>query len=262
MKKERTAHGWTLKEFADQTGVDFTTLSRIENGKRPPNEGVADACDRVFPARRGWFREYYEESKSWVPASFRSWAEYEDKATSLRVWSPGVLHGLVQTEDYARELLKTASGATPEIVASRLASRMERQRRVLLKEDPPSVWFVVDALSLYREVGSPEVMAGQMTHLLEVAAMPNVVVQILPAVAHPATQSGFMVADNAAYAEHVGAGFTYTEPQMVSSLLRMFTTIHSESYRASESLRMTKEVGEIWATGASPLTVARTAETA
>src|SRR5450756_2852050 len=83
MKKERIAHGWSLREFSARTGTDFTTLSRIENGHRPPNENVAMACDAVFPERRGWFLEYYEESKSWVPAGFRDWPELENKACLL-----------------------------------------------------------------------------------------------------------------------------------------------------------------------------------
>jgi transcriptional regulator with XRE-family HTH domain len=262
VRKERLARGWSLDEMARRTGLAAPYWSQIENGKRPPTERVAIACDEVFPERRNYFSEYYEESRSWVPASFRSWAEYEDRATSLRVWSPGVLHGLVQTEAYARGLLVTAYGATDEVVASRLRSRMERQRRVLMREDPPAVWFVVDELSLYREVGSPDVMAAQLEHLLNVATMPHVVVQVLPAVANPATQSSFIVTDDAAYAEHVIAGFTYMEQETVTSALRTFTTILSESYRASESVALIKEVGETWATGVSPLTAGRTAETA
>jgi transcriptional regulator with XRE-family HTH domain len=261
MKKERLARGWSLREFSARTGISFTHLSRIENGHRPPTEAVAEACDRVFPERHGWFLEYYEESKSWTPAAFRSWGEYEDKAATLRAWSPGVLHGLVQTEAYARALLETASGATAEMVTSRLAGRMERQKRVLLRENPPTAWFVVDELSLYREVGSAQVMADQMRSLADVAAVPNVVVQVLPAVAHPAGASGFIVADDAAYAEHVVGGYTFTEQETVTSLLRLFSTIHSESFRASESLKMLEGMAEAWMTGVSPLTRTPTAET-
>src|SRR5450756_3127283 len=80
VRKERLAHGWTLRELSARAGITFTHLSRIENGHRPPTEAVAQACDRVFPERKGWFTEYYEESKSWMPPGFRDWAEYEDDA--------------------------------------------------------------------------------------------------------------------------------------------------------------------------------------
>lgn len=237
--------------------------SQIENGRRPPTLKVAQACDRVFPERKGYFTEYYEESRTWVPASFRSWAEYEDRAVSLRAWSPGVLHGLVQTEAYARAMLLTYPGVTDEILAGRLRSRMERQRRVLMRDDPPSVWFLVDQLSLYREVGSADVMAAQMQRLADVAAMPNVNLQVMPAVAHPANASELIIADGAAYAEHVAGGLVFTEQETVSSLITLFNSIQVESFRASESLALIKEVGEIWAThGASPATATRTEDPA
>ena len=264
MKKERQAHGWTLRELADRMRVDFTTLSRIENGKRPPNEATADACDRVFPGRKGWFREYYEDSKSWVPAGFRDWQEVETTATAIRVWSPGVIDGFLQTEAYARALLETSPGATPEMTTARLASRMQRQRRVLYHDEPPEAWFVVDELSLYREVGGLEVMAEQMRHLASVARLPNVTMQVLPAVAHPAGASGCMVVEGAAYAEHLAGGYVFTDreaPETVTSVGRLFNTILAESYRASESLRYIEGMAERW-TGGNPLTATPTAGSA
>ena len=89
----------------------------------------------------------------------------EDKARRLRDWMPGIVTGLLQTEDYARALLETYPGATGEAVNGRLAARMERQRRVLMRDDPPLVWFVVDEFALYRLVGSAEIMAAQMRQL-------------------------------------------------------------------------------------------------
>lgn len=54
MRKERLTHGWSLREFCTRTGIDMGQASRIENGKEPPSAKVADACDRVFPERKGW----------------------------------------------------------------------------------------------------------------------------------------------------------------------------------------------------------------
>lgn len=255
MRKERLARGWTLRELAARTGVNFSHLGRIENGHRPPTEGVALACDRAFPERRGWFLEYYEESKSWMPPVLRSWAEHEDKAVRLSVWSPGIVHGLFQTQEYARALLATHPGVTSEVVAARLASRMERQCRVLMRDDPPQVSCVVDHVALFRRVGSPEGMARQMSHLAEMASLPNVTLQVLPAIAHPATASELIIADNnAAYAEHLAAGGVYTEDETVTRLERIFATIRGESYRASESAAIIGKAGELWAAGASPVT--------
>jgi Domain of unknown function (DUF5753)/Helix-turn-helix domain len=255
MRKERLAHGWSLREFAARSGIEFTTASRIETGRRPPTAAVASACDAVFPERRGWFAEYYEESRTWMPPGFRDWPEIEDKATRLGDWQPGIVTGMLQTEDYARALLVTYPGAADQAVAARLAGRMARQARVLFRDDePPEAVYVVDHAALYRMVGSADVMARQMSHLAAVAAMPNVTLQVLPALAHPATQSGFMIADDAAaYAEHVTGGFVYTDAETVTGLRRLFDTLRSESYRASESAAIIGKAGQLW-TGGSQAT--------
>jgi transcriptional regulator with XRE-family HTH domain len=246
MRKERLAHGWSLREFNERTGIDMGQASRIETGKQPPTEKVADACDRVYPERRGWFREYYEESKSWVPAGFRSWAEYEDKAATLRVWAPTIVHGLVQTASYSRVMAAVYPGVSDEIVSARLSNRMERQRRVLFRADPPDTHVIVDEAALYRRVGSAEVMAEQMTHLLDLTALDHVRLQVMPAVEHPCNTSEMIIADNAAYTESLAGGGTYTGPEMVARLGRLFATLAGECYRVSESRMIIERMRDTW----------------
>jgi transcriptional regulator with XRE-family HTH domain len=262
MRKERQAHGWTLREFHARTGVDIGHASRIETGKAPPTEAVARACDAAWPERRGWFSEYYEESKSWVPAGFRSWAEYEDRAATLRDWYPAIITGLLQTEAYARAVLSVAPGVREEVVAARLTSRLARQQRVLFRPEPPSVWFVVDEMALYRRVGTSEMMADQLRHLIEVAALPHVTLTVIPAVLHPANESGFVIADSAAYAEHVAGGYVFTEQETVGPLAMRFDTLRAESYRASESLALIERTAGLWTTGVRAATAAATADSA
>jgi transcriptional regulator with XRE-family HTH domain len=261
MRKEREARGWSLREFAARSGINYTTASLIENGKRPPNEKAATACDRVFPERRGWFTEYYLELQEWseVPAAFKDWTEHEDNATVLRVWSPNVVHGILQTEDYAAGLLRTYPGVTDEVLAVRLAARMERQRRLFSRGDV-RIWSVVDELSLYRLVGSRETMSAQMRHLAEVAALPNVTLQVLPPVGHPVTASEVILADDSVYVEHAASGFVYTG-ETFNALDRLFDTLRAECYRASESLALLERMATAW-TGASPPTAGPTADRA
>jgi hypothetical protein len=257
MRKERLARGWSLREFSARTGINIGHASRIENGKRPPTENVAAACDAAFPERRGWFTEYYEELSTWseVPAAFKDWTEHEDQAATLRVWSPGIVHGLLQTEDYARALLSTYPSVTTEAVSARLAARMQRQGRLAVRD--VHSWFIVDELSLYRRVGARETMTAQMRHLLAVAARLDVTLQVLPAVAHPATGSEIIIADEWAYAEHAASGFVYTG-ETVTALARIFDSLRSECYKASESTALLERMAEAW-TGGSPLTAGPTA---
>jgi hypothetical protein len=257
MKKERLARGWTLRELSARTGINFSHLGRIENGHRPPTEKVAIACDSAFPERRGWFLEYYAEMGTWseVPAAFKDWTEREDRAASLRVWSPSIVHGLLQTEDYARALLSTYPGVTGEAINARLAARMKRQRRLFARD--ALAWFVVDELSLYRQVGTPEVMTAQMLHMVSVAAMPNVTLQVLPAVAHPATGSEIIITDEWVYAEHAASGFAYSG-ETLAALARIFDSLRGECRRVSESAALLERMAEAW-TGGSPLTAGPTA---
>jgi transcriptional regulator with XRE-family HTH domain len=259
LKKERLAHGWGLRELAQRTGIDAGHLSRVENGRRPPTEVIALACDDVFPERRGWFMDWYTESREWseIPASFRSWREYEDKASRLYVWSPGIIHGLLQTEDYARALLVTMPKAADEVVITRLTARMERQRRTIGRPGPPTSWFIVDELSLYRLVGSTQVMAVQLRRLLDVATMPGVTVQVLPAIAHPATNGELILADDSAYVENLVGGAVLTG-ETVSSMMSLFDSLRGECYRVSESMALIERLAEAWESGASPLTAERT----
>lgn len=248
MRKERETRGWTLTELGQRTGINAAHLGRVESGRRPPTEDIAIACDRVFPERDGWFCEWYRDSRAWMPPGFRSWTEHEDQAARLSVWCPGVIHGLAQTEGYARALLETSPGATEDQIKVRLAARLDRQRRVLHRDDPPTVRFVIDYPALHCLVGSPAVMAGQMDHLARLAELPHLTMQILPHVGHPATGSELILVDDAAYVEHLAGGYVFTAAEAVIGLERTFNSIQVESYRASETLALIREASETWKT--------------
>lgn len=246
MRKEREARGWTITELGRRMGIDPGHLGRVEAGKRPPTENLAFACDRVFPERDGWFREWYHDSRDWMPPGFRSWSEYETGASHLGVWCPGSVHGLAQAEDYAREVLNVEPGATDEQIKVRLAARMDRQQKVLHRANPPTVKFIIDEAALYRQYGTAATMAVQAGHLLDLASMPRVTVQVLPQVGHPATGAELIIADDAAYTEHLAAGAVYSNGEAFTRLETIFHNLQAESYRASESIALIREARERW----------------
>ena len=236
VRKVRTARGWTLRELSRRSGLDAGTISRIENGTRAATLAVAQSLDRVFPERDGWFSDWVRESSEWseVPAGFRSWADYEEAARALRSWWPSVIDGLLQTPDYAAALVSLFPGVTPQQAQDRTSARIERQKRVLQRQPTPDAVILVDELALSRAVGGPAVMAAQLDHLLEVAVLPAVTLQVAPAVALP-THYGLMLADGAGYCEHGAGGYVYTDPVVVGSLTARFEALRAECYRASES---------------------------
>jgi hypothetical protein len=262
MHKERLAHGWTLRQLSAMTKVDYTTLSRVERGVRAPTEKLAKECDRLFPGRRGWFTDWANDSRKWaeIPPAFRNWPEIEEKAKTLRDWYPGIVTGLLQTEQYSRAILQTFPGVSPEATAARLANRMDRQRRALHREGA-RVTFVVDEVALFRYVGSPEIMAEQCDHLAAIARLPHVTLQIIPAVAHPANSSGFIIADDAVWCDSLLGAGVYTG-DAVSLISVIFDALRAECYRASESPARLERMAEIWRTGASQPTATPTAASA
>jgi transcriptional regulator with XRE-family HTH domain len=260
LAKERKKARLSVSALSRITGIDDGHLGRIERGQRNPTADIARRLDEAFPHREGAFAELYEASRSWVPVQFRQWAEYEDQATRLLVWSPDIIDGLLQTADYARALL-SARTSNDEIVTGRLTARMERQQRILRRDDPPHVWFVVDEMALYRRVGSAAVMAGQLRRLVEVSRLDHVTMTVMPAVEHCAHESGFIIGDGAAYAESVASHGVHTG-QKVSELLAWFGSLQAESYRAADSVAAIEEVGAVWASGVSPLTQAAAAASA
>lgn len=254
VRRARVGAGWSLIEFGQRIGYDRGQISRIENGKRTPTETFARMCDQAFPDRDGWFTDFYMESRGWLatPPWFRSWGPHEQKAGTLRVWTPGIVHGLLQTEAYASAVVAADPGTTESVVIERTAARMQRQHKVLMRDDPPTAWFLVDVAALRRLTGSPAVMAEQLRHLVGVARLPHVTVQAVPAIAHAGLSGGFVVADVAAYAESVVSGHVFEDAETVTALIRRFDTIRSEALRASDSFALFERMAEQWlATGGS-----------
>jgi transcriptional regulator with XRE-family HTH domain len=264
VRKERLAADWTLAEFGQRTGYDPAHVSRIESGKRPATDVFAQMCDQAFPHRIGWFGEFYEESRTWIatPPWFRNYVSHEQRAVTLRNWFPSLLDGLLQTENYARAILAVSPGATDDEVSARLAARMKRQA-ILTREEPPTLWSLADEAALRRCVGSPEVMAAQMKHLAALARLPNVTIQVVPAIAHAGLLGGFSITEHAAYAETAVAGQVFEDAEIIASLLTRFDTLRSEALRASESLALIERMCEEWkSAGAKAATQGTTAEPA
>lgn len=260
VRKERTARGWNLHEFGQRIAYHPAAISRIETGRRPPTESFADQCDRVFPERRGWFHEFWEESRGWMalPAWLRDWASHEQSTRVLRDWCSGTLTGLLQTEEYAREVSALTPMVGEDEVSARVAARMARQQRVLLRdEDPPAAWFLVDYFALLRGIGTPQVMAAQLRHLIAVAAMPHVTVQIVPGGGHAGLAGGFTVTDKAAYAELVIRGQVFEDAETINSLSVRFDTLRGSARSALESMSLMRQAADLW-TGARRPTASRT----
>jgi hypothetical protein len=187
-----------------------------------------------------------------IPATFRDWRDYEDRSATLCAWTQGIIDGLAQTEEYARAQIATELGIDDREREARLRQRMERQRRVLGRANPPRIALIVDAAALYRLVGSPEIMARQMRHLIELAALPNVTLQVMPEIGHASQASSYLIADDAVWAEHIITGGVYVTPETVNGAVARFDSLRGECMRVSESLALLASMEEAWSGGKAP----------
>ena len=122
------------------------------------------------------------EREDWevdVSVAVADYAWMEGRAHKVETIQESVVPGLLQTTDYAREVLPMDPSATPQQIERTLAARIVRQRR-LADEDPLALAAVIGEGALRLLVGGPEVMRAQLKHLVDVAAQPNVGVRILP----------------------------------------------------------------------------------
>jgi transcriptional regulator with XRE-family HTH domain len=255
VRRDRLAHGWSITELSARTGINAAHLSRVENGKRPPTARIADALDKAFSERRGWYLQWFDDIRTApeIPATFRSWSDYEEKSATLRAWTPVIIDGLAQTEDYASAQIATEPGIDAAARDTRLKARMARQKSLLDRQKPPLLTLLVDEAALYREVGGPEIMIAQLRHLRDMTARPNVVLQVMPEVAHASVASGYLIADDAVWSENVITGGTYTAQETVTAATLRFDTLRGECYRVSESLALLERLEQAW-TGGNRLT--------
>lgn len=123
---------------------------------------------------RTWWTDYRDVMR---PGNF---VGLEAEASSMRVWEPVVLPGLLQTEAYMRALMRTGrSSDPPENIDRRVALRIKRQDR-LKGPSPLTLSAIVDESVIRRVVGGADVMGDQLRHLLGQAQLPNVILRVLP----------------------------------------------------------------------------------
>jgi transcriptional regulator with XRE-family HTH domain len=155
-------------------------------------ELAALARSRRRPGReRPWWNQYRND----VSGKLLEFIEYEDAASAIRGFQSLLVPGLLQTPEYARQVLaQFVPHATPDHLRRLVDIRLRRQE-ILEQSDPPSVRHIIDEMVVRRIVGAPEVVRGQLEHMVSVASRPNVTLQVVPfrAGLHPAMQASFVI---------------------------------------------------------------------
>lgn len=149
----------------------------------------------------------------------------EARATSIAVFHPLVVPGLLQIPDYIRAIFAT-SGLSKEAIEPKVAERVTRAE--ILDEPRREFTFVLTAGALGWCVGSPEVMVAQVEHVIDMSQRDHIAVGVIPwgteATAFP--PSGFDIYDQATAVVGVFGGSTYhNDPADVTRLVTMFTEL-------------------------------------
>ena len=202
----RTRAGLSYEEAGRAIGVSHSTIRRMEAAKVArlrladaekllqvygvTNRQEVDAfLKSVREAnQRGWWHTYRDV----LPHSFAAYLSLEQAASQIRAYESQSVHGLLQTEDYARALLRAAEPHVPAEAADRRVALRMRRQELLARETAPRLWVVMDETVLRRPVGGGAVMRAQIDRLIEVSRLPRVTLQLMPFAngPHPAMGGG------------------------------------------------------------------------
>ena len=222
LRRLREAARLTCEEVADHLECSASKISRVETGRVSVSpRDVRDMLELygVPPAQReslvqlardsrqkGWWHAYSDT----MQPQFVTYVGLESAAAEIRIYEVSLIPELLQSEDYARAVIRSGMMNSPaEDIERRVALRMARQPAVT-RDDPPKVWAVLDEAALRRRVGGAGLMRLQLEHLLAQATLPNVAVQVIPfgGGAHPAMGRPFIIL---VFPERVDTDVVYLE---------------------------------------------------
>jgi len=259
LRELRTESGLTQEDVSGRTGIDRSTLYRLEGAQqRPQKSTLIQLLDlyRVEEPRRGelltllreagqrgWLQQYRSE----LPEVYSDYIGFEDEARSISNYESLFVPGLLQTEDYARALLNgTLPYVTSEEIENRITARIARQA-LLDREEPPRLWTIMDEAAVRRVAGGRAVMRAQLDRLREAASRPNITLQVIPfeAGSHPGMDGAFVVLDfpdpadqSIVYTESAAGGLFLEEEVEIRRYKLMFEHLRAAALRPDETVSL------------------------
>ncbi|HUB38023.1 MAG TPA: helix-turn-helix transcriptional regulator [Streptosporangiaceae bacterium] len=205
LRRLREVSGMSGDEVAIALGWSASKVSRIETnriGIKPADLTrlldlyVVDDARRgqltslsAEPEPRGWWHGYLDS----IAPEYAAYIRQEESAAELKCWSPELIHGLLQTEDYATAIMEiyapAVSHPTPGMIRRRVEVRMRRQE--ILSAADRQFSFILDEAALLHRYGDNDLMQRQLLHINEVSHRPNVTIRVLAfGGSHPVVSPG------------------------------------------------------------------------
>ncbi len=239
-KISRMEHGRV--GFKDRDIADLLTLYGVTIGEeREVLLGLAREANTP-----GWWQGYSDILPHWLEPYFG----LEAAATFIRNYELQFVPGLLQTEDYARALIRLGNAPAEDDVVRRVEARLSRQK-ILHRDSPPRLWAVMDEGALRRPIGGREVMRDQVRHLIEMCDHPFVTLQILPfhSGGHPAMGGPFTILRfsepdlrDVVYIEQLTSALYLDKPTEVDSYLEVMEQL---CLRAEPAVKTTQLLNAI-----------------
>ncbi|WP_425347909.1 helix-turn-helix domain-containing protein [Streptomyces roseochromogenus] len=176
----REAAGVSVVDLAEVMGYGEDLIRKIERGQRIPRPEFLDKADTVLKAQ-GHLRAFMEDMrKARYPKKVRKLAEMEGRAVELLLYSNHNIHGLLQTPEYTRALLKVRRPAYAQDELEQMVAARVARHSIFERSPAPDLSFVQEQVTLERPIGGKMVLRRQLEHLLELCKLPNVEVQVMP----------------------------------------------------------------------------------
>jgi transcriptional regulator with XRE-family HTH domain len=265
LRRLRQAAGYTTQTaFGPRIGYGDDSISKVEKGRRVPTRELLTAwlgaCEKsidgerriLTDGEREAITELWEaasEAQRGVPEFFEKYVEAEAKATFLRLWGLLLIPGPLQTREYAHAMFITG-GMDEDEAAERTEARIRRHAKI----DGPDAAHVTALIYepvLHRLVGTPEVMIGQLEHLLEVSQRRNVIVQVVPDTGYfPGLDGEFAIASGPEIADTVDMitleDHVTNAPALVGKAIAWFEVVRGYALNVAESRAFITEAIEQW----------------
>jgi transcriptional regulator with XRE-family HTH domain len=264
LRKLRDGSGLTIDDVATRLECSSSKISRIETSQvRATPRDVRDMLElyKVSDAQREELIQLAREArqKDWVQdyndVPFAPLVGLETAAASLRTYSVLNIPGHLQIKPYAEAIIRAIRPDIPEVELDRRVELRLSRQQFLTQEDPSSFSVVLDEAVLRRLVGGIEVMRRQLQRLIELGALDNVTMQVIPfdAGAHAAMDGEFTIVSfrdpadpDVVFIEDTTEDHYLDDPDTLRRYTTIFDNLRAKALDPTESLEfLTEKVSEL-----------------
>ncbi|QLQ38599.1 helix-turn-helix domain-containing protein [Micromonospora robiginosa] len=241
------------EEFGRLVHFSNSQVSAVELGQRPLDRFFLKRADEVLGTGGLLTSLLKLAERDGQPSWFRPWLEAERQAQQLRTYQPNLVPGLLQTEHYARAMIRTDDLISDDEVERRVGVRLDRQS-ILSSPDRPKYIAVIEESVLRRaDEASRGLMAAQVTHLIECSEHPHIDIHLVPTRVpmHVGLVGPFALARSTdggwvGHLENQLGGVVVDNDEGVAILLSRWESVRSEALPRQQSAHLMKEVMSSW----------------